>query len=287
MSLSFSRVAEKLRARMPLLVPGEAQSGLISARFWGRLCSRIHAAAARVFTSANCSVCAPEYFRGQAEAVDTGFMARPDLLRRDAAVTRARICSGPGQVESAGYLSIRRRVRRHGSSPAGNDPRVRRSRVVRTLQMAVHFRAALSTRNLCRVLLVGLKRNFAGCLLLGCLARIDADLRLLPDLRRKNGNVRYPHAPARFRHVPDLVCHRGGAFAVSVERHPGHLLHVWWAIYSAVGYNARPEHDSGRSHFCLRFVRRAFYSDLDRGEPPESCKTRVAGHQHRILVVLQ
>ena len=58
----------------------------------------------------------------------------------------------------------------------------------------------------CRFLLVGPQRHSAGCFLLGRLARIDADLRFLPDLRRENGNVRYAHAPARFRDVPDLVC---------------------------------------------------------------------------------
>ena len=83
-----------------------------------------------------------------------------------------------------------------------------------------------------------LKGILASRFLLGRLARIDADLRVLPHLRRENGNVRYAYAPARFRHVPDLVCHCGGAFAIPAERHAGHLLHVWRAVHSAVGCKA-------------------------------------------------
>ena len=39
---------------------------------------------------------------------------------------------------------------------------------------------------------------------------------------RKRG-LRYAHAPARFRGVPDLVCHCGGTFPISAERHAGHV----------------------------------------------------------------
>src|SRR5215813_12250850 len=101
--------------------------------------------------------------------------------------------------------------------------------------MALYLRAAISARGLRGFFLVGSERHPAGCFLLGRLARIDADLRLLPHLRRKNGNVRYADAPARFLDVRDLVRYCGGAFALSPERYSGHVLHVWRAVYSALG----------------------------------------------------
>src|SRR4029450_12321883 len=73
---------------------------------------------------------------------------------------------------------------------AGHDPRVRRWGFVRTLSVALHFRAAVSARNLYRFLLVGSEGNFANRFLLGRLARVDADLRVLPHLRRQNGHAR-------------------------------------------------------------------------------------------------
>src|SRR5204862_3186326 len=115
------------------------------------------------------------------------------------AATDTRLRAGPGEVESAGYFSFRRSVRRDGSSLAGHDSRLRRSRIVRTLQVALHFSAVVSPGNVRRVLLVGPERHPAGGFLLGRLARIDADLRFLPHLRRENRNLRYAHAPARFR----------------------------------------------------------------------------------------
>src|SRR6516164_1107167 len=153
--------------------------------------------------------------------------------------------------------------------------------------MALHFRAAVSARDLYRFLLVGPEGNFANRFLLGCLAWVDADLWVLPNLRRQNGNVRCSYPPARFRDVPDMVRHRGGAFAIPVERYTGHLLYVWRVVYSAVRCKPRPKHNSRRSHFCFGVVRRAFCSYLDCWPSTESGKTCIAGDQHRVLVVLQ
>src|SRR5262249_46281805 len=123
--------------------------------------------------------------------------------------------------------------------------------------------------------------------LLGRLARINADLRVLPHLRRQNGNVRHDYPPARLCDVCDLVCDGGGAFALPVKRHAEHLLHVWRAVYSAVRCATWPEHYSWRSHFCVCFVRGAFCPDLGRRASAKSGETCTAGDQHRILVVLQ
>src|SRR2546429_207503 len=85
------------------------------------------------------------------EPVDFGFLARSGSLRRNTAPIGAGFCVGPGALESAGYLSLRRSVWRNGTSLAGNDPRVRRPRFVRALQMAIHSRAAVPSRGLHRL----------------------------------------------------------------------------------------------------------------------------------------
>src|SRR4029453_15175786 len=116
--------------------------------------------------------------------MDTQFVAGPGLVRWHTAAADPRVRPGPGKVESAGHLPLCRRLRCHGSSPARNDTRVRLSGFVRTLQMAFHFCAAISARNLYRFLLVGPEGNSLGGFLLGRLAWLDADLRVLPHLRR-------------------------------------------------------------------------------------------------------
>ena len=59
------------------------------------------------------------------------------------------------------------------------------------------------------------------------------------------------------------------------------------SVYSAGRCKPRPKLNSRRSYFCVGFVRRAFYSDLDRGASAKSGKTWTAGDQHHVLVVLQ
>src|SRR4029079_4471498 len=112
----------------------------------GKTWPRIHAAGSRAFTSPNCPVCVAGDCRPP-EAVDTELVAGPDPVRRDTTVADPCVCAGPGQVESPRYFSFRRCVRRDGSSLAGNDSRLRRSRIVRTLQVALHFSAVVSPGN--------------------------------------------------------------------------------------------------------------------------------------------
>src|SRR3954465_15196597 len=95
-------------------------------------------------------------------------------------------------MERAGNLFVRRRVWRNGPPLAWNDPRLWRSRIVRTIQMAIHHRASISARGLRRVLFLGHKDE-SGCddrLLVGRLAWHDADLRVRPNLRCKDRLVR-------------------------------------------------------------------------------------------------
>ena len=85
-------------------------------------------------------------------------------------------------MERPGHLPFCRSFRGNGSSPARYDPRLWRSRIVRAISVAIYRRAAVSARDLRRVLLVGPERNCAHCFLLGRVARNDADLRVLPNL---------------------------------------------------------------------------------------------------------
>src|SRR5262249_16607469 len=138
----------------------------------GKTWPRLHAAGFRVFTSANCSVYAAACRR--AEAVDTQFLAGLGFVRGHTAAADTRVPAGSGEVESAGYLSLCRRLRCHGPSPARHDPRLWRSGFVRTLQVAIHFRAAVSAGGMRCFFLVGSQGNSLGGFLLGRLARIDA-----------------------------------------------------------------------------------------------------------------
>src|SRR5205823_11694415 len=152
--------------------------------------------------------------------------------------------------------------------------------------MAFHFRAVVSSRGLLGLLLVGPEGNFADRFLLGCLAWLDANLRLLPHLRRENWNLCRSHAPARFRHVCDLVRYRCGAFAISPERHARHVLYVWRAIYSAdcgAPWSATDPIGGDRS---FGPVPRSFPSDVDHRPPAEPREGGLTDHEHRVLVVL-
>ena len=151
--------------------------------------------------------------------MDLKQLARSDSLRRHAALVAAGLRVRAGALEPTGHLSFRRGVRRDGTSLARNDSRVWRSRFVRPFQMALYFRAGFSGGRLHDLFLVGPERDYSGRFLLGRLARHDADLRLLPDLRCKNGLVRRAHSTARFRNVRNLVRDRGHSVVAAHDRH--------------------------------------------------------------------
>src|SRR6476646_7528231 len=153
--------------------------------------------------------------------------------------------------------------------------------------MAFYFRAAISSRSLHGLLLVGPERNFADRFLLGRLAWPDANVRLLPHLRCENWNLRRSDPPARFRHVRDLVRHCRGAFAISSQRYPRHLLSVRRAVYPAVGRAVRSRSISFGGHRGVGLVSRSFPPDVDHRPPSKPREGGVTGYQHRILVVLQ
>src|SRR6202035_6197504 len=157
--------------------------------------------------------------------MDTGFVAGLDSVCWHAAFVAAGFRLGPGALEPARHLPFRRGVRRNGTSPAGDDPRLWRSRFVRAVQMALYSRAALPSRGLYGLFLVGPERNFAGRFLLGRLARPDANLWVLPHLRCENGNLRRAYPPARFRDVRSLVRHGGCTFTIPAKRHARYVLH--------------------------------------------------------------
>src|SRR2546430_12490299 len=190
-------------------------------------------------------------------------MAWPDSVRRHSAVIGAGLCPGPDALASAGHLSFRRSVWRDGTSPAGDDPCLWRSRFVRALQMALYSGATVPSRSLYGLLLVGPQGNFARCFFLGCLARPNANLWVLPHLRCESRNLRRAHTPARFRNVCNLVRHGGSTFTIPPERYARHVLHVWRTVHRAVGYSTRPTADSFCGHHGLGPPSAAFRSPVD------------------------
>src|SRR6266446_8551747 len=121
------------------------------------------------------------------------------------------VCSSD-LLERAGHLRLRGRIWRNGPPPPGNDPRLRRSRSIRTVSLALHFCADFPTRCLRSFLLVGSERNRSRRFLLGCLAWDDADLWLLSNLRREDGLLRHADASPRLRDLCHLVCGGGAPF---------------------------------------------------------------------------
>src|SRR5919106_870708 len=160
MSLSFRAGRRNCAHESPALATRSGTNRIDFRAVLGKTWPRIHAADSRVFTCTNCSFWADDCH--EAEVVDTQLVARPGSLRRYTVVAGAGVCTGPGPLASAGHLSVRRGVWRNGASPAGHDPRVRRSRIIRALQMALHSCAAVSARDVRSLFLVGLERNFAG-----------------------------------------------------------------------------------------------------------------------------
>src|ERR1043166_1365913 len=65
------------------------------------------------------------------------------------------------------------------------------------------------------------------------MARHDADLWLLPDLRREDWIVCGGDPATRFRDVWSLVCRGGAAFAATDDGYAGGVLRQRWAIYFA------------------------------------------------------
>src|SRR5213592_1132483 len=129
--------------------------------------------------------------------------------------------------------------------------------------MALYFRTALSHRRLYGLLLVGSERNFAGRFLLGRLARINANLWVLPHLRCENRNVRCPHATSRFRDVRNLVRHGGSSFTIPPERYARYVLHVWRTFHPASISSPRPTADSFCGHHGVDPLSAAFRSAVD------------------------
>src|SRR5439155_25872713 len=186
------------------------------------LAPHTNAAPQRILTSADCSRGAG---RGaKKDSVDSQQLARPDSLRRDAAVSVANVSVGAGALERTRYLPLRGCIWRSGPSSPGDDPRVRRSRAVRTFSLALYFRADFFAIGLRRFLLVGSQGDHSDRFLLGRLAWDDADLRLLSNLRRENRLLCCADAPARLCGLCRLVRRGGAPFTATHGRHAGNVL---------------------------------------------------------------
>src|SRR6266446_2506239 len=144
---------------------------------------QLHAARHRIFASRNCS--ASPGACAEAQCLDSRQLARPDSLRRNTVANYSPLYAGAGTLECAGNLSFRRCFRRNGTPFAGNDSRLRRSRIVRALSLAFYYRSDLPARRLRWFLFLG-HQDQSGrddCVSLGRLARNDANLRFRANLR--------------------------------------------------------------------------------------------------------
>src|SRR4029077_2351216 len=219
--------------------------------------------------------------------MDTGFVAGLDSVCWHAAFVAAGFRPGPGALEPARHLPLCCGVRRDGTSPAWDDSRLWRSRFVRAVQMALYSRAALPSRGLYGLFLVGPQGNSAGRFLLGRLARIDANLWVLPYLRCQSWNLRRAHPPARFRDVRNLVRHSGCTFTIPAKRHARYVLHVWRTLYPAISRSSRPTTVPFRGRHGLDPLSAAFRSAVDHRQATQPREGGFTRHQHRVLVVLQ
>src|SRR5207237_4661143 len=161
-------------------------------------------------------------------------LARPDSVRRPTSFSVTDVLTGAGALERTRHLHFRRCIWRNGPSPVGNDPRVRRSRFVQTFSLAIYLRADFFAFGLRRFLLVGPQGHNSDRFLLGRLARDDADLRFLSNLRREDRLLRSADAPTRLCDLCYLVCSSGAPFTATDGRHTGNVLCERRSLHSTV-----------------------------------------------------
>ena len=125
--------------------------------------------------------------RAQTQLVDSRQLAGLGSLCLHTVATGSNFHRGTGLLERGRYLSLRRCIWCNGAPLAGNDSSVRRSRAVSALPMAFYLRTDFFGRCLRGFFRVGPEGDCARGIYLGCLARNDANIRLLPNLRRKSG----------------------------------------------------------------------------------------------------
>ena len=112
-------------------------------------------------------------------------MARPPSICRNPRPLDSDFRRGAGAVERTRHFPVRRRVRGHGASLAWYDSGLWGPGAVRTVQDPIHRCAANYPRDLRLVDHLQHPGRAIGGDGMGNLARDDADVRLLPDLRRQ------------------------------------------------------------------------------------------------------
>src|SRR4029078_7580157 len=134
---------------------------------------------------------------------------------------------------------------------------------------------------------VGPEGNRVGGVYLGCLARNDANIRVLPHLRREGRILCRSNASPRFRLVRRVVRNSCPSFAATDDRHAGNLLFRGGTFYSAGSSSSGPTWFActGTSDFSA--VSGKFCLDVEQRQASQSCETGAAYHKHFILVVLQ
>ncbi len=197
------------------------------------------------------------------------------------------VFAGASALERTRHLHFRGCVRRNGPPSAGNDPRVRRPRVVQTFSVALYLRADSFALGLRRFLLVGPQGHNPNRFLLGCLAWDDADLRFLSNLRRENRLLRCADAPTRLCDLCHLVRGSRAPFATTHGRHAGNVLRQRRTPHPAV---ATAQCAASRLSYCHHrhsLVPLQFFPDVGGRETSQSGEAGAVGHDHRFLVVLQ
>ena len=153
--------------------------------------------------------------------------------------------------------------------------------------MALHFCADFSGCRLCGLFHLGSQRHCTRRFCLGRLARHDADLRVLPYLRRESRFVRPANAPFGFRIVRDLVCHCRPALAAANDRYTGNVLFRRWTFHPACASPhcaARVAGGGDRRCGIVPCKLRLVVGARTATKPGEA---RPSHHEHIVLVVLQ
>ena len=121
----------------------------------------------------------------------------------------------------------------------------------------------------------------------GCLARHDADLRVLPYLRRESRFVRRANAPFGFRIMRHLVCYCGSSVPAANDRYTRDLLFRRWTFHPACASPKCAARVTGGGDRSCGTIPCKLRLVVDPREPTKPGEAGASHHEHIFLVVLQ
>ena len=202
-------------------------------------------------------------------------MARSGFVRWNAAVADSCLRAGPGQVESAGHLSLRRGVRRMGHHRPGMIRGLRRSRVVRRFRWRFIFAPNVFLLVVCVGFLVGPQKGILLVVFFGAIGHGLMETYGFCRIDDAKTEHSIPDAPVDF-----AMCLSGLPLWWHSrwigKRHPGHVLHVWRAIYPARLSCAAGQTRFRRGHFVWFCSPRTSCSHVVSLEPSNPVETWIA-----------